>query len=190
MSYPEAVGSFFDTWQYLQLELEPDLNEASWRDSLAASLEGDGEVRIEGGRIDVLTDDWAVEVDRLHRWHEGLGQALHYSDASGREGVLALMLDVQNPDELHVKTLRMLELVDRQCSRLEIRLVILFSGAKRSMSIPVDYLPVSEQVEHSVYWLNMVSGVRHNMSCRYFEKTGHGRACSHGEGSACSSCGG
>jgi hypothetical protein len=177
-------------WQYLQLELDTDLNEASWRDSLAASLKGDGEVRIEGGRIDVLTDEWAVEVDRLHRWHEGLGQALHYSDASGREGVLALMMDVQHPDDLHVKTLRTLELVDRQCTRLEVRLVVLFSGAERSTRVPVDYLPVAETPRQPVYWLNLVSGVRHNGSCRYFEKTGHGRTCSHGEGSACSSCGG
>ncbi len=40
------------------------------------------------------------------------------------------------------------------------------------------------------YWLNTSSNVRHNSSCRYFNNTKRGRACSADEGKACGICGG
>ena len=45
------------------------------------------------GRVDVLTDTQAIELDWLkgNKFHEGIGQALHYGDGTGQQPVLALI---------------------------------------------------------------------------------------------------
>lgn len=40
------------------------------------------------------------------------------------------------------------------------------------------------------YWLNTSSNVRHNSTCKYFEKTKRGRFCGPNDGKACGICGG
>jgi hypothetical protein len=44
-------------------------------------------------RVDVLTDTQAIELDWLkgNKFHEGIGQALHYGDVTGQQPVLALI---------------------------------------------------------------------------------------------------
>ena len=44
------------------------------------------------GRVDLLTDEFAVEVDWLGKWHEGIGQAVHYAHETGKKPVVALAL--------------------------------------------------------------------------------------------------
>jgi hypothetical protein len=56
----------------------------------------DGEQEIDGvvaGRVDVLTDTQAIELDWLkgNKFHEGIEQALHYGDVTGQQPVLALI---------------------------------------------------------------------------------------------------
>jgi len=48
------------------------------------------EVPIKYGRIDILTNSYAVEVDRLSKFHEGIGQCLHYAHETGRKPGLAI----------------------------------------------------------------------------------------------------
>ena len=76
-------------WESLTFDLPSGGKESLWRDELARQWNGTTEKRIEGGRIDVLTDRYAIEVEFPHKWHEGLGQALHYANASGKPGVPA-----------------------------------------------------------------------------------------------------
>lgn len=42
----------------------------------------------------------------------------------------------------------------------------------------------------TAYWLNTSSGVRHNSSCKWFEKTKRGRYCTADDGKPCGECGG
>ena len=61
-----------------------EFKEANWRDALAKFLEKKGdnvkiEVACKGGRCDILTEDFAIEVDSAAKWHEAIGQACHYS---------------------------------------------------------------------------------------------------------------
>ena len=70
--------------------------EAAWTTALAAHLGGEAEQAIDGvvaGRVDVLTDTQAIELDWLkgNKFHEGIGQALHYGDVTGQQPVLALI---------------------------------------------------------------------------------------------------
>lgn len=55
--------------------------ESHWRDALAAhfSKTEEGvktEVVLRGGRCDIVT---AIEVERASKWHEAIGQAVHYA---------------------------------------------------------------------------------------------------------------
>ncbi|NLX55747.1 MAG: thermonuclease family protein [Planctomycetaceae bacterium] len=50
-------------------------------------------------------------------------------------------------------------------------------------------LAVPDEVK-SQYWLNTSSGVRHNRSCEWFQKTKRGRFCGPNEGKPCGICGG
>jgi len=50
------------------------------------------EVPVRYGRVDLLTDEYAIEVDRLSKFHEGIGQALHYAAETGRLPGLAVFV--------------------------------------------------------------------------------------------------
>lgn len=47
----------------------------------------------------------------------------------------------------------------------------------------------AEKAEYT-HWLNTTSDVRHNSTCRYFEKTAGGQPCKPDEGFPCGLCGG
>ncbi len=59
------------------------------------------EVRLSDSRIDILTEDYAIEVDRVSKYLEGVNQALRYAEASGRKPGLALYID-GDPDALEL----------------------------------------------------------------------------------------
>ena len=50
------------------------------------------EVPVKYGRIDILTSRYAVEVDRLSKFHEGIGQCLHYAHETGKKPGLAIFI--------------------------------------------------------------------------------------------------
>ncbi len=100
--------------------------ESSWSDALATFLSGTTEAPVDQGRIDVSTSTYAIEVDRLEKWHEGIGQAAHYGLATGKIPVVAIML----PPEcwpLSFATKNKLALVDKTCMQQQVKLVLLRS---------------------------------------------------------------
>ena len=113
-------------WESLTFDLPSGGKESLWRDKLAQSWKGTTEQRIEGGRIDVLTDRYAIEVEFPHKWHEGLGQALHYANASGKPGVLAIIAYAQGEANLHGKSREKLELIEKLCRKNDVKMVVLF----------------------------------------------------------------
>lgn len=108
----------------VELEIQDRTQEKNWISALAARLGGQSEVTVPYGRVDVLTGTYAIEVDYLHKWKEGIGQALHYASVKGITPCLALIYertenqtDAGLKDELsHIETL---------CTAKGIRLLIL-----------------------------------------------------------------
>ena len=180
-------------WTSYHFDLSSGLRESAWRDALTSHLNGKAEVSIEGGRIDVLTDTKAIEVDWPHKWHEGLGQALHYADATGKQGVVALISYSQDPDNLKEKSRQRFEMVERLCRKNGIELMILFpsmSYEKQGNSAPEQINPKKNTRETRVkYWLNSKSGTRHKPGCHFYGNTASGYYCGPNEGKACSICG-
>ena len=113
-------------WEGITFDLPSGAKESLWRDALAELWKGATERRIEGGRIDVLTEEFAVEVDFPHKWHEGLGQSLHYSRATERQGVLAIIAYAQGEENLQANSRRRLELIESHCVANGIKMVVLF----------------------------------------------------------------
>ena len=113
-------------WDFIKIDLPSGARESLWRDALAKLWNGKTEVIVEGGRIDVLTETSAVELDWPHKWHEGLGQALHYADATGKQGVLALISYSQGPDNLQKDSVKRFNMVEEVCKKRGIRLIVLF----------------------------------------------------------------
>ena len=75
----------------IALPVGENSHENQWTNALAEELNGEVEVGVDRGRVDVMTVYYAIEVDFLGKWHEGLGQAIHYGSESERTGVLALI---------------------------------------------------------------------------------------------------
>lgn len=113
-------------WEGLTFDLPSGGKESLWRDALSRHWNGQVEQRVEGGRVDVVTDRYAIEVEFPHKWHEGLGQALHYADATGKQGVLAIIAYAQGEENLQGKTREQFELIEKLCRSNAVKMVVLF----------------------------------------------------------------
>jgi len=64
------------------------------------------EVPVQYGRIDLLSDDYAIEVDQLENYHEAIGQALHYARETGKKpGIAIFIMDPKKGDHEKLKYL-------------------------------------------------------------------------------------
>ena len=96
------------------LQTEKDYQEAFNRAYFQGRAEM--EVHVKYGRIDLLTGDYAIEVDKIDKFHEGIGQALHYARETGRKPGLAIF--IIDPTE---HDLEKLKYVRRLCKELGIK---------------------------------------------------------------------
>jgi hypothetical protein len=103
--------------------------ETSWSAALATLLHGETEAPVEGGRVDVLTSLYAIEVDRLDKWHEGIGQAAHYGLLTKAIPVVAIIVPSDNWP-LSETTCAKLMLIDKTCSAQNAKLILLRSADK------------------------------------------------------------
>lgn len=59
---------------------------------LAPKYGADSEVRMwDGTRVDLMTDEYAIEVDFARKWAEGVGQAVYYGHLTGKKPGLILL---------------------------------------------------------------------------------------------------
>lgn len=108
----------------IELRIADAQLESHWSTALASLLSGQTEAPIEGGRVDVLTKHYVIEVDRLEKWHEAIGQAAHYALKTGKIPVVAIML----PSDLwpiSPTTKARLLLIDETCTKQGIKFVLL-----------------------------------------------------------------
>lgn len=108
----------------IELRIPDGQLESHWASALASVLSGQTEAPVEGGRVDVLTEHYAIEVDRLEKWHEAIGQAAHYALKTGKIPVAAIML----PSDLwpiSPTTKAKLLLIDETCTKQGIKFVLL-----------------------------------------------------------------
>ena len=98
--------------------ISTNAKEREWMLALSSQLHGVTEYSIKMGRIDILTKTDAIEVDYFHKWHESIGQALHYSFETKRRPTIALIsFETNNYEKI--------EYVKGICSNYNIRVIIM-----------------------------------------------------------------
>jgi len=73
-----------------------------YQQKCSKTLNGIQEYRIKGVRIDILTKDYAIEVDFAQKSYEGLGQSLYYSIISNKKPGLILIVENHRIDLKYV----------------------------------------------------------------------------------------
>lgn len=153
-------------WESMTFDLPSGSKESVWRDALARRLGGRTEVVIEGGRVDVLTPTYAIEVEFPDKWHEGVGQALHYGNATRRQGMLAIIAYAQGEARLRENSRKKLEMIEKQCIASRIKMVVLYPSRPESFYpvLPKPMPPIKKAPSTAPrYWLN-----RNTPSSNYF----------------------
>ncbi len=167
-------------------DLPSGAKESRWRDCLAQALEGSTEVNIPEGRVDVLTDEEAIEVDFQHKWKEGLGQAVVYARSLHRRPVLALITYGENESETTKRTQYLLALAEAHCASNGVRMVVL-RPSRNDEFVRKD--PTKHGVRPEPPPLRISkSGKRHNPRCKYYRE--EFAPCGPDEGVPCGACGG
>lgn len=108
----------------IQLQITDASKESAWSQALAQVLPGKTEVPVPNGRIDVLSERYAIEVDRLEKWHEGIGQASHYGVAMNKIPCLALIID-SDRWPLNEATLNKLATIEQTALSKGVKLILL-----------------------------------------------------------------
>lgn len=106
----------------IQLSVADPSLEKNWVESFRQKINGRSEVPIENGRIDIVADNYAIEVDYFHKWQEGLGQALHYGDVLDKIPTLALIDDDNRARDEHTDQIKYIEAL---CMKKGVKLLLL-----------------------------------------------------------------
>ncbi len=165
-------------------------NESYYSDRIAVELDGKREVKVKGGRVDILTEDYAIEVKKAPHWKHAIGQALWYAQQTNKmPGIILIM---QNSRERKYGIM--------------LQSTLDYAGLGGKVKVwfwPEDFGVDFQEAEVQsnsyrqallsnggcAYWLTRSSGKRHNKTCRYFGNT-NGRCATKDEGTACHLCGG
>lgn len=153
---------------------------------LADHLSGDQEVSVPGGRIDILTTDYAIEVERAPKWKNSIGQALWYGLQTNKTPGIILL--VQSPGQRKYA--------------IQLGSALAYAGLEDRIKVwlwPEDFpgitpavtttqrAPVPEGVT-TKFWLNLNGNKRHTADCTWFANTKRGRYCTETEGVAAGCC--
>lgn len=153
---------------------------------IARHLDGQTEVPVENGRIDIVTKTHAIEVERADHWKHSIGQSLWYALQSNLSPGIVLIME------------------DADDWKMGIRLNSTLQFAGLDGKIKVWYYPqdfgkrpedLKQQFEQersadpnaTGYWISSNSGVRHNARCQWYTRS-KGRYGRVDEGKPCGIC--
>lgn len=82
------------------------LLEKDYQKIFAQDINGNTEYRLEdASRVDIITDEYAIEVDWAKKWSEAIGQSLYYAKQTNkRAGIVLIIKDYEN-EEKYIKRL-------------------------------------------------------------------------------------
>ncbi|MGB3799920.1 MAG: hypothetical protein WA952_08880 [Lewinella sp.] len=163
--------------------LLPGQSEADYVRALATRLHGQTEVSVTSGRVDIVTEEYAIEVDWAHKWKESIGQALWYGLQTSKQAGIILLLRSDADYKYFVQLNSALS-----HGGLE--------GKIRTWVYPNDFpglapaaapAPPPSAGTVTDFWLSTNSNKRHRKSCRWYGES-KGRYCTVNEGVAAGCC--
>ena len=172
----KTYSSLLLTFQLLLIQSVFGQGESFYAHIIHQYLEGEKEVRIESGRIDLLNDEYAIEIDFAKKWKESIGQSLWYALNTNKKPGIVLIRE-NDLDTYHFQLYAALEYAQ-------------LLGKIKVWLYPDDF-PDCKLLEKELkgkFWLNTSRSTRHNSKCKSFANTKHGRFCTANEGRACGSC--
>lgn len=98
-------------------------NERYYQDYFADSINAKSEVYMsDRTRLDIMTDEFAIEVDFANKWAESIGQSLHYASLTGLKPAVLLIVEDIKKDKKYLDRLVPL------CYKLDIKLYVIYSN--------------------------------------------------------------
>ncbi|MGK0363912.1 MAG: hypothetical protein ACI85O_000966 [Saprospiraceae bacterium] len=151
-------------------------------------LQGQTEYSVTSGRVDILTETHAIEVERAHKWKQSIGQALWYGLQTSKEPGIILIIEQGSDYKYFIQLNTALEyagLVDK-IKVWQYPQDFPEANVYKAKILDVQSNPENEE---KTYWKSSFSNVRHNSTCRYYQTT-RGESCTRENGIACKKCGG
>ncbi len=163
------------------------ISEARYTDLINETFIGEREYKVESGRVDILTETYAIEVERAYNWKQSIGQALWYALQTNKTPGIVLILEKNSDYKYFIQLNTALEYAGLQ-DRVKVwqfpqdfpEAVISYKSTITEDGEPTDGVK---------YWQSTNSGVRHNQNCKWFKRS-YGEPCEANEGTACGICGG
>ena len=69
------------------------ISEAQYICMINEELQGQMVYRVTSGRVDILTETHAIEVERAHKWKQSIGQALWYGLQTSKEPGIIIIIE-------------------------------------------------------------------------------------------------
>ncbi len=151
--------------------------------AIQSDLGGEMEhVNPDRSRVDLLTDEYAIEVDYARKWKESIGQSLWYALQTNRKAAIVLIIEGER-DFNYVQKLQ--TTIDHNGLSQSITVIVYPDDFQNTKTL----ISPSSKVIGGNHWLSTNSNARHNSSCRWFEVS-KGRRCRANHGKAAGCCGG
>ena len=160
--------------------------EAQYIAALADHLNGRTEVAVTSGRADIVTAEYAIEVERAGKWKNSIGQALWYGLQTNKKAGIILLIEEPSQRKYAI----------------QLGSAIAYAGLEDKVKVwfwPDDFPSIEpagrlhENTPQPVagtgeYWLNSNGNKRHTKACRWFANTKKGRYCTADEGVPAGCC--
>lgn len=180
MKKPKKLFCLILSFLFISISCFSQNYEADFVKIIVDKIGGKTEVPVQSGRVDILTDEYAIEVDFANKWKQSIGQAMWYGFQTGKKPGIILIIKHKS----------------------QLKYAIQLESALRNYGLydeikvwryPMDIFEQNEMINYSKpitsfsYWMTMSSKKRHNKECRYFNNS-NGRPCEANEGIACGVC--
>jgi len=170
----------------LSFSINAQTTESDYQYLIHQQLGGQREYKVESGYVDILTEDYAIEVKFANKWKHAIGQALWYALQTNKKAGIVLVKKKET-DYKYV---------------IQLGSALSYAGLDSLVKVwvwPDDFDNTENSWQNAIspdqesssgqYWITKSSKIRHNSRCGNFENT-NGKHCSATDGVACKRCGG
>lgn len=163
---------------------------------LAQMLDGETEFKVQSGRVDILTDEYAIEVKRASYWKHSIGQALWYGLQTSRKPGIILIMKTLDDRKYGIQLQSSLDYAGLNNVKVWFYPEDFGGSLTKVNHVEQSYIEKNNLIQEAnngcQFWINSGSkkNTRHNQSCRYYNNTKKGYCTNEKKGSACGQCGG